>query len=72
MYTDTTEAGILATGSKVPLWSTASASDLQKRAEMSNQGREKVAVRISCLSELVNAVDELLQGAPAKRVAMPL
>jgi FMN phosphatase YigB (HAD superfamily) len=72
MYTDTTEAGILATGSKVPLWSTASASDLQKRAEMSNQGREKVAVRISCLSELVNAVDELLQGAPAKRVAMSL
>jgi FMN phosphatase YigB (HAD superfamily) len=68
-----TEASLeLATGSKVPVWSTATDSDIQKRAELSNQGKEKVAVRISSLSELVSAIDELLQGASAKRVAMPL
>jgi FMN phosphatase YigB (HAD superfamily) len=70
MYTEA--ALLLATGSKAPLWSTASDSDIQKRAELSNQGKEKVAVRISSLSELVSAIDELLQGASAKSVAMPL
>jgi FMN phosphatase YigB (HAD superfamily) len=58
-----TEASLeLATGSKVPVWSTATDSDIQKRAELSNQGKEKVAVRISSLSELVSAIDELLQA----------
>jgi FMN phosphatase YigB (HAD superfamily) len=61
-----TEAALeFATGEKVPLWSTASASDIEKRAELSNQGKQKVAVRISSLSELMNAIDELLQGASA-------
>ena len=68
-----TEAALgLATGSKVPLWSTASASDIKKRAELSNQGKEKVSVRISSLSELVSAIDELLQGASSNRVGMHL
>jgi FMN phosphatase YigB (HAD superfamily) len=70
MYTEASL--LLATGSKVPLWSTASDSDIEKRAELSNQGKEKVAVRISSLSELVSAIDELLQGASARQVAMPL
>lgn len=68
-----TEASLLAaTGSKVPLWSTASDSDIEKRAQLSSQGKKKVAVRISSLSELVSSIDELLQGASAKHVAMPL
>jgi FMN phosphatase YigB (HAD superfamily) len=69
MYTEASL--LLATGSKVPVWSTATDSDIQKRAELSNQGKEKVAVRISSLLELVNAVDELLQGASAEREALP-
>jgi FMN phosphatase YigB (HAD superfamily) len=73
MYTELEEetaAGRLAAGSKKPLWSTASASDMQQRAELANRGKEKVAVRISSLSELVGAIDELLQGASVKQLTI--
>lgn len=45
-----------------PSWSTASEDDLSRRAELANQAKERVATRISRLSELSAAVAQLVAG----------
>lgn len=61
---ETAAARLVTTGdeaSNKPQWSTATASDIQQRTELANQGKEKVAARIFSLSKLVDVIDELLQ-----------
>ena len=48
-----------------PKWSTASRADRQERSQLASQAREKVAVRISTLSELPDAIVDLLASASA-------
>ncbi|GAX16661.1 putative hydrolase of the HAD superfamily [Fistulifera solaris] len=46
-----------------PKWSTATTSEQYTRQLKEDDGREKIAVRISCLSELPAAVVDLVEGA---------
>ena len=49
-----------ASNHSTPKWSTASSADRDARARLSQKAKEKIAVRISCLSELPDALSELL------------
>jgi FMN phosphatase YigB (HAD superfamily) len=49
-----------------PSWSTASKRDIEQRTNLADQGRERVAIRIASLSELLAAIEELLANAKKK------
>ena len=50
---------------KQPSWSTATQSDLKRRTELANAAKDKVAVKISCLSQLPRAIADLSSSACA-------
>jgi len=52
-----------------PSYSTASKADIAKRQQLADQAEEKVAIRISSLSELEFAIEELLAAPP---LALPI
>ena len=48
---------------KNPSWSTASADDIQKRQQLADAAKDKAAVTVQSLSELVYAIDQLVERA---------
>jgi len=54
---------LASTSGGTPSWSTASKSDIDRRSKLANDAKEKIAVRVSSLSELNDAISGLLEGA---------
>lgn len=60
--TDVATATARLTSDAKPAWSTATQADLKERATQAGKARRKVSTRIRKLSELVGAIDELLEA----------